>query len=281
METVLESRRRQVIIGPDRPFVIIGERINPTGRKTLAAELLLGNFTRAIADALAQVERGAVMLDLNAGLPGTDEAGLLARLVEEVQEAAEVPLSIDSAVPEAIAAGLEAAHGKPLVNSVTGEEEKLEKILPLVAQHRAAVIGLAMDETGPSPDPAERLCIARRIIERAADHGIPSEDVVIDPLAMTVGAEPRAALVTLETLRLVREELRANTTLGASNVSFGLPGRDVLNSSFLAMAAGAGLTSAIANPLDVQTTNILRASDVLLARDPYGMGWIRAHRAGR
>lgn len=281
METVVESRTRKVVIGPDRPFTIIGERINPTGRKVLAAELLLGDFTRVIADAEGQVESGASMLDVNAGLPGTDEADLLARLVEQVQEVTDVPLSIDSSIATALAAGLEAAHGKPLVNSVTGEEEKLEAILPLVARRRAAVIGLTLDEAGPSSDPAERLRIARRIVARAADHGIPAEDLVLDPLAMTVGAEPQAALVTLETLRLIREELGANTTLGASNISFGLPRRRALNASFLALAAGSGLTSAIANPLDTEAMRAVRACDALLARDPYGMEWIRAHRAGR
>lgn len=278
METVLESPSQKVVIGPDKPFVLIGERINPTGRKALAAEIQEGNFERVRADALAQVAAGAAMLDVNAGVPGANEPQLLVQVLEVVQEVSDVPVSIDSSVAEALAAALPRCEGKPLVNSVTGERERLDRILPLVEQHGAAVIGLAHDEAGPSMDPRERLRVARLIVERAAEHGIPAEDVLIDPLAMTVGADPNAARVTLETIRLVRQELGNNLTLGASNISFGLPARKFINAAFLSLAMGAGLTSAIANPLAETAKMIVLASDLLLARDPYGMAWIREHR---
>ena len=278
METILESAVRQVKIGPQNPFVIIGERINPTGRKALARELEEGNMERVVTDAVAQVEAGAVMLDVNAGVPGVDEAALLAKLVELVQETTEVPLAIDSSVVGALEAALSVCQGKPLVNSVTGEEERLEAVLPLVARHGAAVIGLAHDEAGPSMDPRERLRVARRIVERASDHGIAPADVMIDPMAMTVGADPEAATAALETMRLVRAELGSNLTLGASNISFGLPARSLVNASFLALAMGAGLTSAIANPLTEGVRSTVMAADLLLARDPYGMAWIQEHR---
>lgn len=279
MDTVLESHSKRVVIGPERPFVIIGERINPTGRKALAAQLAEGRFDLVQSDALAQVEAGAHMLDVNAGVPGIDEAAVLARAVQEVTAVVDVPLCIDSSVVEALAAALEAYPGKALVNSVTGEEERLERILPLVSRHGAAVIGMANDETGISMEPAERLGVARRIVERARDHGIPAEDVVIDPIAMTVGADDRAVLVTLETIRLVRRELGNNLTLGASNVSFGLPDRHSLGAAFLPMAVQAGLTSAIANPLVPAVRKATLASDLLLGRDEYAARWIAAYRA--
>lgn len=278
METVLESPSQKVVIGPDKPFVIIGERINPTGRKALAAELQEGNFDRVRTDAMAQIEAGAAMLDVNAGVPGANEPELLIQVLEVVQEVADVPLSIDSSVVEALEAALPRCEGKPLVNSVTGEQERLERILPLIKKHGAAVIGLAHDEAGPSMDPQERLRVARHIVQRAADHGIAAEDVVIDPMAMTVGADPNAAQVALETIRLVRRELGNNLTLGASNISFGLPARKFINAAFLSLAMGAGLTSAIANPLAETARMIAMASDLLLARDPYGMAWIQEHR---
>lgn len=278
METVLESPTKSIVIGPDRPFVIIGERINPTGRKALAAELQEGNFDRVRADATAQVEAGAAMLDVNSGVPGADEAALLVKMVEMVQEIVDVPLSLDSSVAGALEAALPVCQGKPLVNSVTGEEERLEQLLPLIKQRGAAVIGLALDEEGPSMDPNVRFEIAKKIVDRASDHGISPEDVIIDPLVMTVGADQQAALVTLETIRRVRQELGNNLTLGASNVSFGLPGRPVLTASFLALAMGAGLTSAIANPLSAESRLTVQACDLLLGRDPHGMTWIKAHR---
>ncbi len=278
MDTVLESASRKVVIGPDKPFVIIGERVNPTGRKALAAQLEAGDFSTVEQDAVSQVEAGAAMLDVNAGVPGADEAKMLVGLVELVQELTDVPLSVDSASDSALAAALSVCQGKPLINSVNGEEDRLEKILPLVKEHGAAVIGLAFDGAGPSMDPQERLRIAKLIVERAADHGIAREDVLIDPLAMTVGAEPQAAVVALETIRLVRQELGNNMTLGASNISFGLPGRKVINNSFLALGMAAGLTSAITNPLVSETPMTLMACDLLLARDEYGRNWIKAHR---
>lgn len=281
MDTILESPAKKVNIGPQSPFVIIGERINPTGRKALARELQEGNMERVVADVLAQVGAGAAMLDVNAGVPGADEAALLVRLVEMVQETTDVPISIDSSVVAALEAALPAVPGKPLVNSVTGEEERLESILPLVGRHGAAVIGLAHDEAGPSMDPEERLRVARKIVQRASDHGIPPQDVIIDPLAMTVGADPNAANVALETIRLVRQELGNNLTLGASNISFGLPDRQIVNAAFLALAMGAGLTSAIANPLAEGARLTVLAGDLLLARDPYGMAWIQEHRKQR
>jgi len=278
METVLRSATRETRIGPDQPFVIIGERINPTGRRALAAELSVGDFDRVRADARNQAAAGARMLDVNAGVPGVDEAELLVRLVEVVQDEVDVPLSIDSSVAEALTAALPMCTGKPLVNSVTGEEERLARILPVVAETGAAVIALAHDEGGISMDPHERLAIARRIVERAGEHGVAAEDVIIDPLAMSVGADPQAARVALETIRLVRSELGNNLTLGASNISFGLPGRAALNATFLAMAVEAGLTSAIANPLSEGVRTAILATDVLLARDPFARSWIGMHR---
>lgn len=278
METILESPTRQVAIGPESPFVIIGERINPTGRKALAAEIVEGSLDRVIADALSQVDAGAAMLDVNAGIPGVDEPALLVQLVQVVQDTTEVPISIDSSVVAALEAALPICRGKPLVNSVTGEEERLEAVLPLVHRHGAAVIGLAHDEAGPSMDPQERLRVAQKIVERASDHGIPPEDVIIDPMAMTVGADPDSARITLETIRLVRQQMGNNLTLGASNISFGLPDRRVINAAFLGLAMGAGLTSAITNPLAAGARPAVMAADLLLARDPYGMKWIQEHR---
>lgn len=281
METVLESPTDRVVIGPEHPFVVIGERINPTGRKAFADELLAGNLDRVRQDALAQVEAGAPVLDVNAGVPGVDEADLLARMVKLVTEVTDAPLCIDSSTDAALEAALGVYEGKALVNSVTGEEDKLERILPIVKRHVAAVIGLASDERGPSPDPRVRLEIARKIVGWAADHGIPTEDVVIDPLAMTVGADPDAGAVVLETIRLVREELGTNIACGASNVSFGMPGRAELTGVFLAMARHAGLTCAIANPLSREVRLVALASDVLLGIDRHAGAWLKAMRAER
>lgn len=278
METVVRSASQELVIGPDRPFTVIGERINPTGRKAMAAELAAGNFERVRSDARRQAAAGAGMLDVNAGVPGVDEAELLAELVRVVQDETDLPLSIDSSVAEALAAALPVCAGKPLVNSVTGEEERLAAMLPVVAEAGAAVIGLTHDENGISMDPRERLAIAERIIERAGEYGVPPQDVIIDPLAMSVGADPQAARVALETIRLVHSELGSNLTLGASNISFGLPGRASLNAAFLAMAIQAGLTSAIANPLTESVRTSALATDVLLARDPFARSWIGLHR---
>ncbi len=278
MDTVLRSRSKTVTIGAERPFCIIGERINPTGRKKLAEELRGGDLSTVAAEARAQVEAGADVLDVNAGIPLVDEAELLAKMLGVVQAEADVPICIDSSVIEALEAGLAVYEGKALVNSVTGEDERLEEILPLVARHGAAVIGLANDETGIPETPQQRLEIATKIVSAAGDHGIPPEDVVIDPLAMTVGADTEAVTTTLETIRLIRDNLGVNMCLGASNVSFGLPERFVLNAAFLPMAMAAGLTSAIMSTAEVCVSSV-RAADLLLGHDPWGASWIAAHRA--
>ena len=276
MDTVLRSRSKAVTIGAEQPFCIIGERINPTGRKKLAEELRSGDLGTVDLDARAQVEAGADMLDVNAGIPLVDEAELLSKMLRTVQAAADIPICIDSSVIEALDAGLAVYEGKALVNSVTGEDDRLEEILPLVARHGAAVMGLANDETGIPETPQQRLDIARKIVSAAGDHGIGPEDVVIDPLAMTVGADTDAVNVTLEAIRLIRDELGVNMCLGASNVSFGLPERHALSGAFLAMAAAAGLTSAIMSTACVES---VRAADLLLGHDEWGARWIAAHRA--
>jgi 5-methyltetrahydrofolate--homocysteine methyltransferase len=278
MDTVLSSRSKTVTIGAGQPFCIIGERINPTGRKKLAEELRGGDLSTVDVDAHAQVDAGADMLDVNAGIPLVDEAELLAKMLQTVQAAVDAPICIDSSVIEALEAGLAVYEGKPLVNSVTGEDERLEEILPLVARHGAAVIGLANDEAGIPETPEQRLEIARKIVSAAGDHGIPPEDVVIDPLAMTVGADTEAVTTTLETIRLIRDTLGVNMCLGASNVSFGLPERHVLNAAFLPMAMAAGLTSAIMSTAEVCIQSV-RGADLLLGHDPWGASWIAAHRA--
>ena len=277
MDTVLRSRSKTVVIGHEQPFCIIGERINPTGRKRFADELRNGDLSTVAVDAHAQVDAGADVLDVNAGIPLVDEAELLSSMLTAVQGEVEVPLCIDSSVIEALEAGLSTYDGKALVNSVTGEDDRLEEILPLVARHGAAVIGLANDETGIPETPQQRLEIATKIVEAAGDHGIPPEDVVIDPLAMTVGADTEAVTTTLHAIRLIRDELGVNMCLGASNVSFGLPERHVLNAAFLPMAMAAGLTSAIMSTAEV-CVNAVRASDLLLGHDPWGTRWIAAHR---
>jgi 5-methyltetrahydrofolate--homocysteine methyltransferase len=276
--TVLRSRSKTVEIGADRPFCIIGERINPTGRKKFAEELRGGDLSTVSVDAVAQVDAGADMLDVNAGIPLVDEASLLAGMLQTVQAAVDVPICIDSSVIEALEAGLSAYEGRALVNSVTAEDDRLSEILPLVARHDAAVIGLANDETGIPETPSKRLECARKIVSAAADYGIARDDIVIDPLAMTVGADPTAVKTTLETISLIRDELGVNMCLGASNVSFGLPQRLALNAGFLPMAMAAGLTSAIMSTAPV-CVEAVRASDLLLGHDEWGTNWIAAHRA--
>jgi len=281
VDTVLSSRTREVVVSIDRPFVIIGERINPTGRKVLAAEMKDGRMDRVRLDAIAQAAAGAHMLDVNAGIPAADEPALLVAAIRAVSEVSDLPICIDSSVLEALEAGLAAYEGKALVNSVTAEDERMERILPLVKKHGAAVIAMANDETGISMIPSERVAIARRIVERAADHGIPPEDVIIDPIAMTVAADPTCGLVTLETMRLIRDELGNNMTCGASNVSFGLPDRATVNAAFLPLAMHAGLTCAITNPLVAEVKRAVLAGDLLLGHDEYAMRWIAAFRAGQ
>jgi len=279
LDTVLSSRTREVVISIDRPFVIIGERINPTGRKVLAAEMKEGRMDRVRADALAQAAAGAHMLDVNAGIPAIDEPALLVATIKAVSEVSDLPICIDSSVMEALEAALATYEGKALVNSVTAEDERMDRILPLVKKHGAAVIGMANDETGISMVPEERLAIARRIVERAAEYGIPKEDVIIDPIAMTVAADPTCGLVTLETMRLIRNELGNNMTCGASNVSFGLPDRATVNAAFLPLAMHAGLTCAITNPLVPEVRRAVLAGDLLLGHDEYAMRWIASYRA--
>ena len=278
-DTVLSSATREVVIGFDRPFVIIGERINPTGRKILAAEMAAGDYSRVESDALAQVAAGAHMLDVNAGIPLADEPAILARAIELVQSVTDVPLSIDSSIVAALESGLGVYQGKALVNSVTGEEERLEAVLPLVKKHGAAVVAISNDETGISEDPDERFAVARKIVERAADHGIPASDVVVDPLVMPIGAINQAGRQVMHIIRRLRDELKVNSTCGASNVSFGLPNRPGINSAFLTMAMGAGMTSAITNPIEPELMSAIMGADVMMGHDPNCARWIKKFRA--
>jgi 5-methyltetrahydrofolate--homocysteine methyltransferase len=277
MHTVLESRSRTVVIGPDRPFCVIGERINPTGRRAFQAQLQAGDLSQVEVDVAEQVDGGADVLDVNVGDPLADEVALMDGAVRLVQNLTDLPLCIDSSVVEALEAGLAAYEGKALVNSVTGEDERLERILPIVARHGAAVIGLANDDEIPM-DPARRLAVARKVVSAAGDHGIPPHDVVIDPLAMPIGAEPRAVTLFLETARLIRDELGVNLTCGASNTSFGMPGRHTLSATFLAVAASHGLTSAIMDARSPECVAAVRAADLLLGHDEWGAAWIARHR---
>ena len=277
-KTIISSKTQTVIISPDHPFTIIGERINPTGRKALAREMATGNFDRVVADALAQVEAGAHMLDVNAGIPLADEPAILAEAIRIVQSITDVPLSIDSSIVKALESGLAAYEGKPLVNSVTGEEERLEVVLPLVKKYGAAVIAISNDETGISEDPDVRFAVAKKIVERAEDHGIPRADVVIDPLVMPIGAMRYAGRQVFRIVRRVQDELGCNTCCGASNVSFGLPNRAPLNAAFLAMAIGSGLTAAITNPIEKEIRQAIMAADVMTGADENCAEWIRYSR---
>jgi 5-methyltetrahydrofolate--homocysteine methyltransferase len=278
MDTVLRSRSKTVTIGAEQPFCIIGERINPTGRKVFAEQLKNGDLSTVTLDAIAQAEAGADMLDINAGIPLVDEPELLKSMLRTAQDAVDLPICIDSSVIEALEAGLSVYEGRALVNSVTAEDDRLEEILPLVARHGAAVIALVNDENGIPETPEQRLGFARKIVSVAHDYGIKPEDIVIDPLAMTVGADTEAVTTTLATISLIRDELGVNMCLGASNVSFGLPQRHVLNAGFLPMAMAAGLTSAIMSTAEVCVQSV-RASDLLLGHDSWGASWIAAHRA--
>ena len=276
--TVIGSATREVVIGDDRPFVIIGERINPTGRKLLAEEMKNGDFSRVERDTIAQVEAGAHMLDVNAGIPLADEPAILARTIQLVQSITDLPLSIDSSIVEALEAGLAVYRGKALVNSVTGEDDRLERVLPLVRKYGAAVVAISNDETGISMDPDARFAVAKRIVERAADHGIAREDVIVDPLLMPIGALPQAGRQVFRILGRLRDELGVNSTCGASNVSFGLPNREGINGAFLAMAISNGLTSAITNPIAAGVREAVMAADVLMGNDQDAARWIRTHR---
>lgn len=276
--TTVSSANKEIKIGFDQPFVVIGERINPTGRKILAEEMKAGDYSRVEADAIAQVQAGAHMLDVNAGIPLADEPAMLARAIQLVQAITDTPLSIDSSIVEALEAGLAVYQGKALVNSVTGEDEVLERVLPLVAKYGAAVVAISNDETGISEDPDERFLVAKKIIERAADYGIHYSDVVVDPLVMPIGAINSSARQVMQLVRRLREELKVNTTCGASNVSFGLPNRNGINSSFLNMAIAAGMTSAITSPLHAEVMQAVRGADVMMGHDPDCTNWIRAYR---
>ena len=277
-ETVISSATKEVVIGFDRPFVMIGERINPTGRKLLAEEMKNGDFSRVEADAIAQVAAGAQMLDVNAGIPLADEPALLAQAIKLVQSITDVPLAIDSSIIEALEAGIEVYQGKPLINSVTGEEEVMERVLPLVAKSGAAVVAISNDETGISEDPDVRFAVAKKIVEAAADHGIAAADVVVDPLVMPIGAMGTAGQQVFALVRRLREELGVNTTCGASNVSFGLPNRHNITGTFLSMAIASGMTSAIMNPLHGEVKTAIMAADVLAGNDENCAAWIQEFR---
>ncbi len=277
--TTLTGPGGEVRIGDGHPFVIIGERINPTGRTKLTEEMKVGVMATVQADAIAQVQAGAAVLDLNAGIPGFDEPAMLSQVVKAVHGVVDVPLCIDSSTPEALEAAVPLAQGKVLINSVTAEGHSLERLLPLVKKFGAAVIGMANDEEGISMDPGARLAAARRIVDAAADHGIPREDVIIDPLTMPIGAAGDAATAMFETVRLVRDELGVNVSCGASNISFGMPDRRGIDAAFLTMSAMAGMNTAITNPLHGPVRRALLASDLLLGRDRFGSAWIADHRA--
>lgn len=279
LTTVVSSKTQTVTIHRDSPTVIIGERINPTGRKKLQAALQARDFDIIRQDAVAQVEAGARVLDVNAGVPGADEPALMKEVLGHVMAVTDAPLCIDTADPEALAAALTIYEGKALVNSVNGEERALNAVLPIVKEHGAAVIGLCMDDNG-IPETAEaRLAVAHKIIERAAQVGIPLEDVVIDPLALTMGADHTAGLLALETIKLIVEEFGVNVTMGASNISFGMPDRKHINATFIAMAIQAGLTCPITNPLEEGVAIAVLAADLSMGRDEYGLRWIKAYRA--
>lgn len=277
-DTVISSAGQEVVIGFDRPFVVIGERINPTGRKLLAEEMKNGDYSRVKADALAQVAAGAQILDVNAGIGKADEARILADCIRLLQSITDVPLCIDSSVVDALEAGLEAYDGRALLNSVTGEEERLERVLPLVKKYECSVVAISNDDSGISEDVNVRFEVARKIVERAADHGISADKIVVDPLVMPVGAVNTAGRQVLELIRRLREELKVNSTCGASNLSFGLPNRNGLNAAFIAMAIGAGMTSAITNPLRTELMQAVRGADVVMGHDPECMAWIKANR---
>jgi 5-methyltetrahydrofolate--homocysteine methyltransferase len=278
METILTLQAKQVVIGPGRPFVVIGERINPTRRKKLASSMAEGDFSLAQEDALKQVEAGAQILDVNAGIPGADEPALLRGAVQAVLAVTQTPLCFDSANPEALEAALQIYPGKALINSTTAEAHMMERIFPLVKQYGAAVLGVITDESGVPATPDARLKVAEKLLKTAAKYGIPAEDVIVDCLALTVGADHQAGLTTLDSMMLVQEQLGVNLSLGASNVSFGLPDRKIINVAYLALAIGRGLTTAITDPTVVEIQTTLLACDLLMGRDEYAMRWIKAFR---
>lgn len=281
-ETIVQSPTKTVVISPNHPFVIIGERINPSGRKKLAAEMRAGDFSRVREDAIAQVAAGAHILDVNAGLgvanPDEVEPEVISEAIRQVQSVVDVPICIDSSVIPALKAGLEAAWGKPIVNSVTGEEERMEAILPLVAERGAVVIALTNDENGISYDPIQRVEIAKKILVRAESYGIPRENILFDPLAMPAGAIPGSAKTMFQVVRMIEEELGCNTTCGASNISFGLPNRKQLNAAFITMAIAAGMPSAITNPLEPEIMTAIKAANALMGYDENCAAWIASQK---
>ncbi len=279
MHTVVQSASKTVTIGHDQPFVIIGERINPTGRKKFQELLRAGDLSTIAIDVEAQVKGGADMLDVNMGVPLTDEPALLSKAIKMIQGITDIPICIDSSVIEALQAGLEAYEGKALVNSMTGEDDRMELILPLIKKHNAAIIALPNDEIGIPATAAERIVITEKIIRAVEKHGISLDNLVIDPLAMTVGADPEAVKITLETIHLIREKWGLNMTLGASNISFGLPNRHALNAAFLPAAMSHGLTCAVMDARTPAINEAVRAADLLLGMDQWGGNWISRFRA--
>lgn len=276
--TKLTNKNKTITINREGPTVIIGERINPTGRKVVLKALQEGNFEIVRQDAVAQVDAGASVLDVNAGVPGADEVALLPQVMQEVMSVVDVPLCIDTANPLALEAALKLYDGKALINSVNGEEKSLESVLPLAKEYGAAVIGLCMDDDGIPGTPEDRVAVAEKIIERAGKMGLPAEDVVIDPLAMTMGADHKAGWITLETVKLVVREFGVNITMGASNISFGLPDRKYVNAAFIAMSIQSGLTCPITNPLVTEINTAVLAADLSLGKDEFGMRWIKGYR---
>lgn len=281
MHTVVKSATKSLTIGHDQPFCIIGERINPTGRKKFQEQLRAGDLTAIHKDVADQVAGGCDMLDVNMGVPLTDEPVLLAKAIKLIQTLTDLPICIDSSIIEALQAGLEAYEGKALVNSVTGEDERMEIVLPLIKKHGAAIIALPNDETGIPATVEERLLITEKIMRTVEKHGISLDNLVIDPLAMTVGADPEAVKITLETIYQIRQRWDLNMTLGASNISFGLPNRHALNAAFLPAAMSAGLTSAVMDGRTAQIVDAVRAADLLLGLDPWGGNWISRFRAAQ
>ena len=277
-KTIVASATKELVIGFEQPFCVIGERINPTGRKKLAAEMKEGNMDTVKADVISQVEAGAHMLDVNAGIPLADEPQILADTIELVQSMTDLPLCIDSSIVEALEKGLSVYKGRPLLNSVTGEDEQMERVLPLVKKYDCAVVAISNDETGISQDPNVRFEVAKKIVERASDYGIKACDVVVDPLVMPIGAVNSAGRGALDLIGRLRNELKVNTTCGASNVSFGLPNRNGINASFLSMAIGAGMTTAIMNPCHEKEMELIRGADVIAGQDPDCTRWIKQYR---
>ena len=280
-QTIISSKTKEINIGPDQPFVIIGERINPTNRKLLAEEMKAGNLERVQQDAMSQINAGAQILDVNAGVPLADEPKILADSINLIQSISDVPLCIDSSIVEALKCGLEAYQGKALLNSVTGEEERLETVLPLVKQFGCAVIGISNDDSGISEDINVRFEVAKKIVERAMDYGIPKEDILIDPLVMPIGAINDAGKQVLELIKKLQNELQVNTTCGASNLSFGLPNRHGLNTAFIAMAIANGMPCAITNPLEKEIMQSIRGANVVMGHDPECSDWIMNYREPR